>query len=73
MIRERCSCGAKFATDEPDALKMVREWRKSHQCNTEEMPDTPTSGQAQVETQIGFTAHGISVPAKDYDPFEDKR
>ena len=30
MIRERCSCGAEFETDEAHAVKLLREWRREH-------------------------------------------
>ncbi len=30
VIRERCSCGAEFETDEEKAVSMLREWRKVH-------------------------------------------
>lgn len=30
MIRERCSCGAEFETDEDKAISLVKSWRESH-------------------------------------------
>lgn len=30
MVRERCSCGAEFETDDKEGLKLLREWRKAH-------------------------------------------
>lgn len=30
MVRERCSCGAEFETDDKEAVKLLREWRKAH-------------------------------------------
>lgn len=73
-VEERCSCGAKFKTDEPTAVKLVREWRKKHHCiERDEATDTVTSGTAQVETQIGFQAElgGLTMPARITDPWED--
>jgi len=32
VIAETCSCGAKFKTDEPEPIKLVRDWRKNHTC-----------------------------------------
>ena len=72
MIRERCSCGARFETDQLDSLKLVREWRKKHSCIAQDEQDGTTSGFAQVEQPIGFAVTGLNVPAKDYDPFEDE-
>ena len=71
MIAESCSCGAKFKTDEPNPIKLVREWRKKHTCQegAVEMRDIETS------STIGFSADyrgtGLDLPAKDYTPFDD--
>jgi hypothetical protein len=70
MIEERCSCGAKFQTDEVGAIKLVREWRRKHPCQSQEVQDTHTSGTAETLLQIGFAP--AEMPAKDYDPFEDE-
>jgi hypothetical protein len=73
MIHERCSCGASIKTDEAEAVKLVREWRKSHRCEIELDQDGAISGTAQVESAIGFQMSGLQIPAREYDPFEDKR
>jgi hypothetical protein len=71
VIAETCSCGAKFKTDEPDPIKLVRDWRKNHTCQdqTIELRDIETS------STIGFSADyrgtGLDIPAKEYDPWED--
>lgn len=31
-IREKCSCGASIQLTAPDAIRIVREWRKKHTC-----------------------------------------
>lgn len=31
-VRERCSCGSEFESDERDAVKLWREWRRQHVC-----------------------------------------
>jgi hypothetical protein len=36
MISETCSCGASFESDEKQAMRQVREWRKSHVCRFQE-------------------------------------
>jgi|LakMenEpi03Aug12_release.lakeMendotaPanAssembly.Ray.scaffolds.fasta_scaffold3491447_1 hypothetical protein len=72
MIHERCSCGASIKTDEAEAVKLVKEWRKNHRCEIQDEQDGATSGTAQVENVIGFQVSGLSVPAREYDPFEDK-
>ena len=71
MIAETCSCGAKFKTDEPNPITLVREWRRKHTCQeqTTELRDYETS------STIGFAADyngtGLDLPAKEYDPWDD--
>jgi hypothetical protein len=71
VIAESCSCGAKFKTDEPNPIKLVREWRKKHTCQegAVEMRDIETT------STIGFSADyrgtGLDLPAKEYTPFDD--
>jgi len=70
MIEERCSCGAKFQTDEAGAIKLVREWRRKHPCQAPEVSDTVTSGNAETVLQLGFAP--AEMPAKEYDPWGDE-
>lgn len=72
MIEERCSCGARFKTDEVDAVKLVRDWRRKHACATrDEVLDTPTSGMAQVEMAMGFQPREMVLPNHEPD-WEDE-
>lgn len=32
MVREVCSCGAEFESDESNAVRLLREWRRKHRC-----------------------------------------
>lgn len=64
MVRERCSCGAEFESDDSQAVRLLRQWRKEHVCVTpaEEYKDAGTSmsstetvGEASYpELRIGF-------------------
>jgi hypothetical protein len=71
VIAETCSCGAKFKTDEPEPIKLVRDWRKNHTCQEQaaELRDYETS------STIGFAADyrgtGLDIPAKEYDPWDE--
>jgi hypothetical protein len=71
VIAETCSCGAKFKTDEPEPIKLVRDWRKNHTCQeaVTDMRDYETT------SSIGFSADykgtGLDIPAKEYDPWGD--
>jgi hypothetical protein len=70
VIAETCSCGAKFKTDDAQAIKLVREWRRKHTCNEgSEFTDTPTSGLADTQIAMGFQPG--EMPAKEYDPWDD--
>jgi hypothetical protein len=62
MIRERCSCGAEFETDQSNALNLIRAWRKEHTCPPQQMdrPNlssttelTPTDNR-NPELHLGF-------------------
>jgi hypothetical protein len=71
VIAETCSCGAKFKTDEPEPIKLVRDWRKNHTCQE------PATDMRDYETtsSIGFSADyrgtGLDIPAKEYDPWDE--
>jgi hypothetical protein len=74
-VRETCSCGAQFKIKTDKAMRSVREWRKHHNCldkPTEPPEAREVAISAQVENAIGFRVEGLTVPAKDYDPFEDE-
>lgn len=40
MIREVCSCGAEFETDDRDAIDLVKNWRRTHKHS-----DKPTKAE----------------------------
>jgi hypothetical protein len=69
-IREKCSCGAEFETNEKESIKLVREWRRKHVCLQQDLDDTPTSGLADTTILMGFQPG--EMPAKKYDPWEDE-
>jgi hypothetical protein len=70
VIAESCSCGAKFKTDDAQAIKLVREWRRKHTCSDNtDITDTPTSGLADTQIAIGFQPG--EMPAKEYDPWDE--
>lgn len=62
MVRERCSCGAEFETDEKSALQLLKSWRATHLHHISE-PNTFVNVSSQIEQsglvrepelQIGF-------------------
>ena len=56
MIRERCSCGAEFETDEQDAPELLADWRELHHHDmpASELPGH-TSGFALIEQAPDYT------------------
>jgi hypothetical protein len=65
VIREVCSCGAEFETDDRDAIILVKNWRKTHKHS--DKPSTPDTKDSTLLTNtdiaIGFQAI--------YDPYND--
>ena len=66
MIREVCSCGAEFETDDRDAIILVKNWRKTHKHS--EKPSEPAQRDAVVlsntDVALGFQAI--------YDPYNEE-
>ena len=73
MIAESCSCGAKIKTDDAQAIKLVREWRRKHTCNDNsdsiETVEAVNGGVSETTIALGFQPG--EMPAKIYDPFDD--
>ena len=41
MIRETCSCGAEFETDDREAIELIKSWRRTHKHSDKPLkPDT---------------------------------
>ncbi len=68
MIREVCSCGAEFETDDRDAVILVKNWRRTHK-HSEKPPEAP-QGVFQVagdnQVALGFQPL-YEAPEDDYD------
>jgi hypothetical protein len=71
-VNETCSCGANIEVSGRIelVLRLVRSWRKKHVCQKPDIEDTPTSGVADTQLQMGFQPG--EMPAKEYDPWEDE-
>ena len=64
MIREVCSCGAEFETDDREAITLVKNWRKTHKhTDKPQMADTGVI-QVQGDNQVALGFQAI------YDPLE---
>lgn len=65
MIREVCSCGAEFETDDRDAVILVKNWRRTHK-HLEKPSETP-QGPFQVvsDTQVALGFQALYNPLDD--------
>ena len=71
MIAESCSCGAKFKTDEDNAIVLVREWRKKHHCQEGEVELRDIETTSTIGFSSDYRGTGLDVPAKEYDPWDE--
>jgi hypothetical protein len=67
VIREVCSCGAEFETDDREAIALVKSWRRSHKHT--EKPHTPDSKDSTLysDNQVALGFQAIYDPLKDED------
>jgi hypothetical protein len=65
LIREVCSCGAEFETDDREAITLVKNWRRSHKHS--EKPSTPDSKDVTLysDNQVALGFQAIYDPLKD--------
>jgi hypothetical protein len=71
VIAETCSCGAKFKTDEANAIVLVREWRKKHSCQEGEVELRDIETTSTIGFSADYRGTGLDVPAKEYDPWDE--
>ena len=66
MIREICSCGAEFETDDREAISLVKTWRRTHKHS-----DKPSEHHQRDAVVLSNTdiALGFQVA---YEPSEDE-
>ena len=50
MIRELCSCGAEFETDQSNAVRLLREWRATHRHELAE----PSAQGSTLDARLDF-------------------
>ena len=58
MIREVCSCGAEFETDDRDAVELVKTWRRTHKHSDKpsKADSRDSSTLSNSEVALGFLA-----------------
>jgi len=65
MIRETCSCGAEFETDDREAIELIKSWRRTHKhtSKAEKPVERDSSLLSNTEVSLGFQA--IYDPLKE--------
>ena len=66
MIREVCSCGAEFETDDRDSVDLVKNWRRTHK-HADKQPTQETRDAvvlSNTDIALGFQAI--------YDPYNEE-
>jgi hypothetical protein len=67
MIREVCSCGAEFETDDRDAVELVKTWRRTHKH-----ADKPSKADSRDSSALTNTDVALGFQAI-YDPYNDPK
>jgi hypothetical protein len=70
MIREVCSCGAEFETDDRDAVELVKSWRKTHKHSDKPSKADSRDSSVLSDNQVALGFQAIYEPHND--PMEDK-
>jgi hypothetical protein len=65
MIREVCSCGAEFETDDRDAIELIKNWRRTHKHNPPGRPTRDSSTISNTDIALGFQAIYDPLDAED--------
>jgi len=66
MIREVCSCGAEFETDDRDAVQLVKTWRRTHKHT-----DKPSKADSRDSSALTNTDVALGFQAI-YDQYNDE-
>jgi hypothetical protein len=65
MIRETCSCGAEFETDDREAIELVKSWRKTHKHS-----DKPSKADSRDSSTLSDNQVALGFQAI-YNPLEE--
>ena len=67
MIRETCSCGAEFETDDREAIELIKSWRRTHKHS--DKPSKPDSRDSSTlsDNQVALGFQALYDPLKDED------
>jgi magnesium-transporting ATPase (P-type) len=65
MIRETCSCGAEFETDDREAIELVKSWRKTHKHSDKPSKADSRDSSTLSDNQVALGFQAIYDPLKD--------
>jgi len=65
MIREVCSCGAEFETDEQDLVVLVKNWRRTHKHADKQPAQDTRDAVVTSNTDIALGFQAIYDPLKE--------
>jgi len=66
MIREVCSCGAEFETDDRDSVVLVKNWRRTHRHAEKQATQETKDSTLLTNTDIALGFQAI------YDTLEEE-
>lgn len=66
MIREVCSCGAEFETDDREAIALIKTWRRTHKHSDKANKPEPSDMSITSDNQVALGFQAI------YDPFKEE-
>jgi hypothetical protein len=65
MIREVCSCGAEFETDDREAISLVKTWRRTHKHSDKSNRLEPSDMSITSDSQVALGFQSIYNPLKE--------
>jgi len=65
MIRETCSCGAEFETDDREAIELVKAWRRTHKHSDKPSKADSRDSSILSDNQVALGFQAIYDPLKD--------
>jgi len=67
MIRETCSCGAEFETDDREAIQLVKTWRRTHKHSDKPSKTDSRDSSTLSDNQVALGFQALYDPLKEED------
>jgi len=65
MIRETCSCGAEFETDDREAIELVKTWRRTHKHSDKPSKPAERDSSTLSDNQVALGFQAIYNPLQE--------